>query len=126
MSGDDIDLGTCCLCGGSENVRNVIALDLRAPASSEPGGTWGCFQCGRPNEGAIAVLCDACLERHREGEPLQFAVQGPPAQNERVPLATLTEKFEHDMSKHPEVALYEKWRQELEEDKWPWPLEDME
>lgn len=80
-------------------------LDLRIPVQhrSLPGG-WGCFQCGLPLEGAIAVLCDGCLEKQGDNStPIRFACIGYPAQNQRIPIAELTEAFEHDMNKHPEV-----------------------
>jgi hypothetical protein len=52
--------------------------------------------------GAVAVLCDNCLEEHVEnGRPVSLAVVGAPGENRRVPLVSLTEPFEHDMSKHP-------------------------
>jgi len=92
--GDTPDLGTCCGCGGSINVRNIIMLDKRATVE---GFGWGCFQCGLPMAGAVAVLCDACLGIL---EP-KFACVGYPSENKRVPVEELTEAFEHDMSKHP-------------------------
>lgn len=74
-------------------------LEVKAP---KPGyGCWGCFQCGLPLEGAIAVLCDNCLEEHTQnGRPISLACVGPPSENQRVPLVSLTEPFVHDMSHH--------------------------
>lgn len=93
--GDMPDLGQCCCCGGIENVRNVLMLHLKAKT---PGaGCWGCFQCGLPNEGAVAVVCDRCLNERRE---ILYAVDGEARLNKRVPLSELTEPFEHDMNKH--------------------------
>lgn len=96
----DLNLGMCCIClEAHPTVRNVIMLDVRGP---EPGAGWGCFQCGLPMAGAIAVLCDNCLVEHSEnGRPISLACAGHPSRNQRVPLASLTEPFEHDMSKHP-------------------------
>jgi hypothetical protein len=95
---DDDDhpkLGTCCACGGSEHVRNIIMLDRRGPT---PGKGWGCVECGLPCDGAIAVLCDPCFDAARE--PV-FAVVGYPKDNARMPLADLpVEPFEHDPEMH--------------------------
>lgn len=95
---EDPKLGKCCACEREDTtVRNVVMLDLKSP---EPGtGCWGCFQCGLPMAGAVAVLCDACIE---ERKPLRFACLGTPAENRRVPIENLTERFAHDMAKHPE------------------------
>jgi len=92
-------LGRCCHCEREgPTVRNIVMLPLRSP---EPGsGRWGCLECGLPIEGALAVVCDECLER---GLKPKLACLGPPAANRRIPIEQLTERFEHDMSKHPEV-----------------------
>ena len=94
-------LGTCCNCGcDGENVRNIVMLGLRSP---EPGnGCWGCLVCDLPSAGAVAVLCDKCIEA---GEAPQRACLGYPDQNRRIPLSELTERFQHDDSKHPEVMV---------------------
>jgi hypothetical protein len=93
------DLGPCCACGKAGlMVRNIIMLPVRGPAD---GNGWGCFQCGLPMEGAVAVLCDACLES--EAEILQVCV-GYPYLGHRQARKDFTEPFEHDMSKHPEAA----------------------
>lgn len=97
----DLKLGICCICLMEHpTVRNILMLDVRAP---QPGnGCWGCFTCGLPMEGAIAVLCDNCAEEHLENRrPIALACVGPPSANQRVPLVSLTEPFEHDMSRHP-------------------------
>lgn len=97
---DDLKLGICCICLMERpTVRNLIMLPKRAPMPGE--GCWGCFQCGLPMAGAVAVLCDDCLERHVEhGTPIALACVGAPGKNERVPLEALTETFDHNMSKH--------------------------
>jgi len=78
-------------------VRNLVQIDRRSPA---PGvGCWGCVVCGLPAAGALAVLCDECLERRR---PALYACVGAPCENHRVPRAELTERFEHDLAKHDE------------------------
>jgi hypothetical protein len=100
MATPDLRLGMCCICLEEHpTVRNVVMLEVKAP---KPGyGCWGCFQCGLPLEGAIAVLCDNCLEEHTQnGRPISLACVGPPSENQRVPLVSLTEPFVHDMSHH--------------------------
>jgi hypothetical protein len=97
---DDSNLGKCCICEREgPSVRNVVMLDRRSPV--EGTGCWGCFVCGLPMAGAIAVLCDDCVAKE-----LKLACIGPPENNERVPFRTLTEPFEHDMSKHLENDRY--------------------
>ena len=92
-------LGTCCACGGTRRVRNILMLRVESPT---PGKGWGCCQCGQPSNGAIAVMCDACLERHAQ---LRFIVVGYPANNERLPFTEVKRRkaFDHDYSKHPEA-----------------------
>lgn len=98
---DGLKLGTCCVCGGTDQVRNVCQLEQRAPI---PGrGGWGCFVCGLPMEGAVAVLCDKCFDlvAAKKAE-IKFAVAGYPAENKRVPISSLRGEHKHDMSKHNE------------------------
>jgi hypothetical protein len=101
MSEDEPALGPCCICEGTEDVRSIIMLPLRGPV---PGYGWGCVQCGVPPDGAIAVLCDRCLKVYLADQAaLRFACVGYPTAAERVPIADLPqEKFDHDLSKHPE------------------------
>ena len=89
-----IDLGTCCACGGVDQVRNIIMLPLRTPS---PGYGWGCVICGLPPDGAVAVLCDGCLSRQQEPS---FVCNGPPTAKGRVPIGESTTPFDHDDSKH--------------------------
>jgi hypothetical protein len=98
---ENLKLGRCCACPTEDGtVRNIFMLDKRSP---ELGiGCWGCFQCGLPTAGAVAVLCDRCLEA--EKEPVT-ACLGAPGDNRRFPISDLpAEPFEHDMSKHPDVT----------------------
>lgn len=96
MSDDDaIDLGPCCACGERRaDVVNVIILPIRAPIA---GKGWGCFGCGLPSDGAIAVLCTPCLER---GAEIMHVCVGYASSGVRVPRAACTEPFDHDLSKH--------------------------
>ena len=92
-----MDLGACCACEATgATVRNIIMLDKRAPVS---GTGWGCVQCRLPFDGAVYVLCDECLDAKREPKDV---CRGYPGEGARVSIATVTEPFEHDMSKHPE------------------------
>jgi hypothetical protein len=91
---DKVDLGPCCACEGIRDVRNVVMLDKKAPL---PGRGWGCVVCGLPLDGAVAVLCDDCLENGREP---QMACRGYPAEDGRVPIGELTGSHEHDEALH--------------------------
>ena len=94
------DFGACCSCGreGDDlNVQNVVMLEQKA---STPGSGWGCVQCGLPCDGAVAVLCDTCVDL---GRPIQFAIAGLIKDNKRVPIDSLGAEHKHDLSKHPEV-----------------------
>lgn len=93
------DVGRCCACGmAGPTVRNFIMLEKPAPV---PGTGWGCLVCGLPSDGALAVVCDACLESNAE---IVLVCYGYAASGDRVPMASLApEPFDHDMSRHPEV-----------------------
>ncbi len=79
-------------------MRNIISLPKKAPI---PGSGWGCFVCGLPADGAIAVVCDRCLESKAE---IKFACVGYAAANKRFPVEQLIGDHQHDMSRHPEVV----------------------
>jgi hypothetical protein len=97
---DKFEFGPCCHCGGTNNVRNVIMLELRSP---EPGiGCWGCVQCGAEQAGAISVICDGCARDPDFHMPKQ-AILGSPHEGRRIDLTELKEPFGHDLSKHPEI-----------------------
>lgn len=92
------DLGPCCICEGTRGVRNVIMLHQKAPLA---GRGWGCVVCGLPAGGAVAVLCDECLEKFQaKRAALKFACRGYPGQDGRVPFASLTGQHEHDHRIH--------------------------
>lgn len=97
-----MNLGKCCVCETSgKAVRNIITLDKKSP---ETKGGWGCFVCGLPSSGAVAVLCDECLEKTSAKESeIKFACLGYPGENRRIETDKLTEDFRHDLSKHPET-----------------------
>jgi hypothetical protein len=105
---EQLDLGPCCACGRAEgDVRNVIMLHKRG---LEPGKGWGCFQCGLPMDGAYVVLCDICMRLDHTA--WQTACVGYPAEGRRVPLADLTDPFDHNMVYHPESWV---WTEEVSE-----------
>lgn len=84
-------LGTCCGCGTSEGVRNVVMMAQRAPV---PGTGWGCVVCNLGLDGAVAVMCDACI-----GKPPRFVCRGYPSSGARTPIGELSpEPFDHDES----------------------------
>ena len=56
---DPRSLGPCCQCECTDGVRNIFLLNRRGAI---PGRGWGCVVCGLPPDGAVAVLCDACVE----------------------------------------------------------------
>lgn len=93
-----VNFGTCCSCGGTDSVRNVMCLNKRSPY----GFGWGCMQCGLPAEGAIAVICDECLEAEA---PIREVIKGEAFKGERFPYEETAgwEEFEHDLSQHPEI-----------------------
>lgn len=88
--------GPCCACGKKLPIAtNLILLELRAPV---PGTGWGCFVCDLKPDGAAALICDDCLEKKA---PIKFALFGYLHERKLIPIETLTEKFGHDMTKHP-------------------------
>lgn len=91
---EELDFGPCCACEGLELVRNMMMLDKKA---SVPGTGWGCVVCHLPSDGAIAVICDGCLESHAE---IRFAVYGYVIHKQREKIEELTEPFAHDMKFH--------------------------
>ena len=92
---DDIDLGSCCACRkAGPTVRNIMTLPFRSPT---PGFGWGCVVCHLPSDGAVAVLCDACLE---SGAPIVDVCHGYPKENMRMARESLTAAFDHDLARH--------------------------
>lgn len=86
------DLGACCACGKEgETVRNVMMLEKKAPV---PGTGWGCVLCHLPNDGAVAIVCDDCVEHSRE---TLYAINGFAKNKLRILITALTGKHEHNM-----------------------------
>lgn len=96
---EKMNLGKCCICETeTDAVRNIISLDKKIPDEERSGG-WGCFVCGLPARGAIAVLYDECLDKKLE---IKWACLGYPKENRRIEIEKLTVPFGHDLSKHSE------------------------
>ena len=94
-------MGACCACGSRRNERSLICLPFRVPdlwRVEDGTGQWGCFQCGLPPEGAVAVVCDKCMLAGRD--PTTFCI-GAPGKGSRAGVELLVEVFQHDMKKHP-------------------------
>lgn len=95
----DVDLGACCACRKKgPTVRNIVMLPKRAPVA---GTGWGCVTCRVPADGAIAVVCDACMEADR---PILDVCFGYAPRNERVAMETVTDPFEHNPAMHADEA----------------------
>lgn len=94
------DLGPCCACFGTKNVRNLMMLNLQAPVL---GTGWGCVVCRLPNNGALAVICDECLDAHAE---IRFVVCGYLLDKKRIKIEEVTEPFHHDQSYHGDVEMH--------------------
>lgn len=78
-------------------------LDFKAPAGFQG---WGCVQCGLALEGAIALLCDRCVEL-QPLPPLKFICAGTYVmQGVRIGYADFPRHpHEHDLNRHPEVRI---------------------
>jgi len=102
MDDENLSLGKCCICEQeNKSVRNLITLHRK---SLDEKGGWGCFTCGLPARGAVAALCDNCLDKTMgdKAVEIKFACLGYPGENRRIEIEKLTEDFDHDMTKHPE------------------------
>jgi hypothetical protein len=94
------DFGSCCACGKhGPDVRNVICLNQLAPI---PNTGWGCVVCGLPANGAVAVVCDHCLETKQK---IQFACEGYVSEKGRIAVGKLQGMFYHRIHLH---AKYER------------------
>lgn len=66
-----------------------------------PGHGWGCFVCHLPTDGAVAVLCNACVVRMEAGaDVIHYACRGYPGTDGRAPIEEFTQPFEHDQALH--------------------------
>lgn len=100
------DLGSCCICQKKgADVVNVLCLEYYAPVH---GYGWGCFVCNKPNDGAIAVVCDKCFTdfQNKKAE-IKFVCIGYPYQDKRLPIEQLDKTpFKHDKRFHPKGGDY--------------------
>jgi hypothetical protein len=79
-----------------------MTIDRSASRARARTCSWGCFSCRLPNDGALAVLCDACLERWKDDESiLKTACRGYPATDGRIAIAELPPgDFRHNDAAH--------------------------
>jgi hypothetical protein len=91
------------VCGQeNDSVRTMIYLPFRAPLA---GTGWCCGMCRTDYDGAIAVLCDECLERKDPIAQLRWVVCGPIHSLERIAIEDAPrERIEHDVEQHAEFA----------------------
>jgi hypothetical protein len=91
---DTPKLGTCCICGGTQNVRSIVMLNRK---NVFRGHGWGCVVCNLPLDGASAVLCDRCIDLwQKDAAELKWACAGFPGSEGRVLYTELTELHDHD------------------------------
>lgn len=77
-----ISLGSCCACRSSENVVNIINLPYR---TFIPRTGWGNVATGLPTDGAIAVICDNCIQNNFDIKNLKDVVYGYASEKQRKP-----------------------------------------
>jgi hypothetical protein len=91
-------LGGCCICRTYVGVSTIVMLSRRAPV---PGTGWGCAVCGLPSDGAVAVLCDGCMEFVEAGALPVYVCEGYAGEDRRALHSSLSpEPFEHDDEAH--------------------------
>ena len=104
----EMNFGGCCACGKKkDDVRNVICLPKKAPVA---GAGWGCVVCGLEADGAIAMVCDDCLENQVK---VRWAVAGYADGGGRVEVGKLKGTFEHNMFFHEPPKLRAKLGKKL-------------
>jgi len=95
------DLGTCCACEGSTEVKWIIPLPHKAP---NPRYGWDCAVC-HVKGGAVAVICSSCLALNTQ---VKFVVDDYPYKNIRIPIeAVNADLYLHDYAYHPERWLFQ-------------------
>jgi hypothetical protein len=93
-----MNLGTCCVCGGTDNVVHILTLAGHCPIL---GRGWGCLRCGLEPHGAVAVICNACRPELVAGrKQLVWICTGIPAVDGRTPAGEMVGGFDHDPTKH--------------------------
>lgn len=83
-----LGLGTCCVCRSSENTFNIVNLPYR---TFIPGTGWGNVATGLPMDGAIAVVCDQCMQQDLSLESCQDVVYGYASEKQRKPFSEVIE-----------------------------------
>lgn len=100
------DYGPCCVCGNPGETRNLVQIEKRAPI---PGTGWGCMVCELPYDGALAVVCDTCIDDPGVEARIKEVASGFLGKKARAPIDSLSdETFKHDPAKHRqwEVSLH--------------------
>ena len=90
--------GACCICEAeTADVQNIIMLDYKTRSES----VWGCYVCWLPFEGAVACVCDTCIEKYDNVEAeIKFLMDS----HRRIPVPPVEERVlhQHNLSLHPE------------------------
>lgn len=90
--------GACCACQSEGPHRNLVTVKITAP---EAGTGWGCIICGLEPNGAIAVLCDDCVEA--QAVSITHVSLGRVNTGNRISIQDYRhEDFDHDMAVHEE------------------------
>jgi hypothetical protein len=90
--------GPCCCCEGDiPRQPRLMMLELEAPAGFKG---WGCLVCRLPLRGAIAVVCESCIQAQRL--PQFIAAGSDLYDNQRQRLDDTFEQkpFAHDPHAH--------------------------
>ncbi len=80
----------CCACGG-KNGTQMVLIEKKCKI---PGHGWGCFTCGLPPDGAVAIVCDECMKNK---VPPKLAFRGYPDEG-LILVDELKEEFKHDVN----------------------------
>jgi hypothetical protein len=84
--------GPCCICEGTRNVRNIVAIAKQSPH----GQGWGCVVCNLAPIGASAIVCDKCIENFSAGQLRFYCVpDGDDYVSGRAPTTELEQQPEH-------------------------------
>ena len=92
------EFGTCCVCE-AEIYEIAYIVDLPYKLDQKTKSKWGCFTCGLPIEGGIAIVCAICIESPTVETDIKFAMNGfdkrvpVPPKDARVP-------HQHDLTQH--------------------------
>ena len=102
MSPNDTPIipGPCCACEKAGPHRNIVMMHFTSPIE---GVGWGCVICGLPADGAVAVLCDDCIEegRQHQGDEIKSVVLGYPENGERIGVDEYQHRdFDHSPDLH--------------------------